>query len=106
MKNQHNTVHSWRRRLFIAFPLLPAVFFALSLTLPALAATVFNSTFPINFTVTNPCNGENVALSGNEHSLLHITFDGNGGFHADEQANLQDVMGVGDQGNTYHAPRV
>ncbi len=38
MKNQHNTVHSWRRWLFIAFPPLAAVMFALALTLPALAA--------------------------------------------------------------------
>jgi hypothetical protein len=70
------------------------------------AATVDNDTFPINFGVTNPCNGENVALSGTEHDTLHITMDSNGGFHGDMQANLENITGVGDQGNTYVAPGV
>ena len=104
MKNQHNTVHSWRRWLFIAFPPLAAVMFALALTLPALAATVYNITYPVSFTITNPCNGENVAVSGNEHDTFHLTFDGHGGVHVVFTANLEGVTGVGDQGNTYRIP--
>ena len=104
MNNPHTTVHTWRRWLFIALPPLAAVLFALALVMPALAATVFNVNSPFNETVTNPCNGENVTISGTEHEMLHVTLDGNGGFHGDMQANLHDVTGVGDQGNTYHVP--
>ena len=104
MKHRHTTRRSWQRRLFMAFPPLAGVLFALALTLPALADKVSNMTVPINFTVTNACNGENVALSGNEHELFHITNDSNGGFHSDIHANMQDVKGVGDQGNTYTIP--
>ena len=104
MKHWHTTLRSWRRWLFIAFPPLAAVLFALALTLPALADQVYNMTVPTNFTVTNPCNGENVALSGNEHETLHTTIDSNGGHHSDIHANLQDVKGIGDQGNTYTIP--
>jgi hypothetical protein len=76
----------------------------LVLTLPALAETVVNMTIPINSTVTNPCNGENVAESGNIHELFHVTIDSNGGYHSDIHVNMQDVKGVGDQGNTYTIP--
>jgi hypothetical protein len=102
MKNQHNNRYSWRRWLFIAFPLLAvAIFFAVRVQ--AQADTIYNQTVPVSFTATN-CNGENVALSGNEHDTFHETFDGSGGVYVDFHANLQDVTGVGDQGNTYHAP--
>src|SRR5229473_1798740 len=104
MKNQHTTVRSWRRWLFIAFPPLAAVLFALALALPALAATVYNITYPVTFSVTNPCNGENIVISGNEHDTLNITSDSNGGLHIVFRGNFQDVTGVGDQGNAYHAP--
>lgn len=77
---------------------------ASALALPAQAATVYNVTYPTNFTVTNPCNGENVVVSGYEHDTLNITYDSNGGFHGDMHANLQGVTGVGDQGNTYTVP--
>ena len=104
MKKQHTTMHSRRRWLFMAFPALAAVLFALVLTLPALADTVYNITYPVTFYVTNPCNGENIVISGNEHDTLNITSDGNGGLHIVFRGNLQDVTGVGDQGNKYHAP--
>lgn len=104
MNNHHPSVHSWRRWLFSALPPLAAVLFALALTLPALAATVFTITSPINETVLT-CNGEEVAFSGNEHETLHVTFDRNGGFHSDVHANFQDVTGVGDQDHTYHVPQ-
>lgn len=105
MTQQHTTRHSWQW-LFIAFPALAAVLMALTLTLPALADTVYNVTYPVSYLIGNPCNGENVVVSGNEHDTYHITYDNNGGYHADMHANLQDVTGVGDQGNTYHIPGV
>jgi hypothetical protein len=104
MKNQPTTVPSWRRWLFIAFPPLAAILFAVALTLPALAATISNVTFPVSFTITNPCNGENVAVSGNEHATVELTFDGSGGVHAVFTANLEDVTGTGSFGNTYQEP--
>jgi hypothetical protein len=68
------------------------------------AATVYNLTHPINATVLNACTGESVVFSGNEHDLFTLTMASNGGFHADQQANYQDVQGVDDQGNTYVIP--
>lgn len=103
MQPQRPSVPSRRRWLFLAVPPLVAALFALALTLPALANTVTNITFPISLTVANPCNGEMVTLSGNEHEVMNVTVDANGGFHAVTIANAQDVTGVGDQGNIYHA---
>src|SRR5947209_4628148 len=104
MKNQHNTVPSWRRWLFVACPPLAAIVFALALTLPALAATIYNSSHPVNFTVTNPCNGEVVTFSGTEHDTFRLTFDSSGGVHVGFHANYQDVTGVGSFGNKYQFP--
>jgi hypothetical protein len=104
MKNQHTSRQLWRRWVLIALAPLAAIVFALALTLPALADTVYNITFPVSFSVVNPCNGETVVVSGNEHDTLHMTMDGNGGFHGVFHMNLQDVSGVGDQGNTYRIP--
>jgi len=104
MNNPHTIVRSLRRWLFMALSPLAAVLFAVALTLPAQAATVYNIIQPVNFTLTNPCNGENVAFSGNEHDTYNLTFDGNGGVHSDFNSNFQDVAGVGDQGNTYYEP--
>jgi len=104
MNNQHNNRYSWRRWLFIAFPPLAAVFFALALTMPALASIVVNFTSPVNITTPNPCNGEMVTASGNEHPTVHSTLDGNGGSHVDVHFNFENVTGVGSFGNTYQIP--
>jgi hypothetical protein len=99
MQNEHTRVHSWRRWLFIAFPPLAAVIFALVLVMPASAAVISNTEFPINITVFVPCAaggaGEDVALSGDIHDLFAITFDSNGGFHATMHDNPQGVSGIG-----------
>jgi hypothetical protein len=79
MNTQHHTAPSWRRWLVLACPPLVAIVCALTLTLPALAAKVFNISYPISGTATNPCNGEVITFSGNEHDTLAITLDGNGG---------------------------
>ena len=104
MNNQHDNTHSWRRLLFIAFPPLAAVLFAFTLTLPALAATVFNVTVPVNLTIGTCNDGEVVTISGLVHEIFLLTFDGSGGVHVDFHENFEDVTGVGSLGNTYHAP--
>jgi hypothetical protein len=101
MKNQHNTTPLGRRWLFMAFPPLAAILFALALVMPALAATVINIDIPISGTgVLNPCNGEILTFSGVDHFTLHLTLDNSGGFHADAHDNIH-VTATGDQGNTY-----
>jgi hypothetical protein len=100
MKNQHTTVHTWRRLLFMAFPPLTAVIFALALVMPAWAATVTNIDIPVSGQVFNPCNGEIVTFSGVDHFTAHVTLDNSGGFHADTHDNIH-VTATGDQGNTY-----
>src|SRR3989454_7208472 len=46
-------------------------------------------------TITNPCNGEDVNVSGNVHVTIGVTIDGNGGSHLCIHINKQDVSGVG-----------
>jgi hypothetical protein len=64
------------------------------------ASTVTTSTiFPISTTTFVPCAnggaGEDVALSGNLHDLLSVTFDGSGGYHLTASDNPQGVTGIG-----------
>lgn len=101
MKNQHTTVRSWRRLLFIAFPPLAAVLFALALVMPASAATVTNITFPISGTgVPNPCNGAILTFSGELHLTFRVTLDSSGGFHLGAEDNIH-VTATDNLGNTY-----
>jgi len=86
MNTSYTTIPSWRRLLFITFPPLAAVIFALALTMPALAA-VENVTFSFTTEIYNPCNGELVNVSGDIHSTFIITSDRNGGFHFTLRAN-------------------
>lgn len=49
----------------------------------------------------NPCNGENVVLSGALHISSTITLNAGGGAEVTNHFNFQDVRGNGDQGNFY-----
>ena len=64
-----------------------------SLALARAESYTFVETFPINF-VTEGCE-ELIELSGQIHSVSHITFDNSGGFHLVTQTNPQGVTGVG-----------
>src|SRR2546426_11590022 len=46
-------------------------------------------------TITNPCNGEDVNVSGNVHVTIGVTIDGNGGSHLCIHINKQDGSGIG-----------
>src|SRR2546428_5526854 len=46
-------------------------------------------------TITNPCNGEDVNVSGNVHMTIGVTTDGNGGSHLRIHINNQDVSRIG-----------
>ena len=105
MKNQHNNRYFLRGWLFIAFPLLAIVMF-FAVRMPAQADTIVNQVVPISFALTNPCNGEAVTFSGNEHITSHLTFDGSGGVHIGNHVNFQDVTGAGSFGNKYQIPAV
>jgi hypothetical protein len=84
MKHQHNTVHHWRRWLFMTFPPLAAVLCALVLVMPAWAATGTNIRFPIRGTgVMNPWNGETLTFNGECHTTLPVTLESSGGWHTE-----------------------
>src|SRR2546425_9373147 len=56
-------------------------------------------------TITNPCNGEDVNVSGNVHVTIGATTDGNGGSHLRIHINNQDVSGIGvDTGSRVQIP--
>ena len=93
-------LHRQRRLVSTGISSLIAVFCALLLVMPALAATVANVTIPISGTVLNPCNGEAVAFSGTDHFTARVTLDNGGGFHLGLHDNIH-VTAIGDQGNTY-----
>src|SRR3989442_8585885 len=46
-------------------------------------------------TITNPCNGEDVNVSGNVHVTIGVTIDGNGGGHLRLYIQNQDGRRVG-----------
>src|SRR2546426_5822501 len=46
-------------------------------------------------TITNPCNGEDVNVSGNVHVTIGVTIDGNGGRHLRLHLTKQKVSGSG-----------
>src|SRR5437773_10156703 len=56
-------------------------------------------------TITNPCNGEDVNVSGNVHVTIGATIDGNGGGHLPIRIHNQDVSGIGaDTGSRQQIP--
>ena len=62
---------------------------------PAYAATT-SSVMPFpEPTITNPCNGEDVNVSGNVHVTIGVTIDGNCGSHLRIHINNQDVSALG-----------
>jgi hypothetical protein len=80
--------------------------FALVLSLVATGAAQADSpncatvTVPVEFTVTNPCNGEVIALTGSETVTNCIFQDASGGSHV-SITDLLRATGVGSLGNKY-----
>ena len=72
----------------------------LGFALKSRASVVVNFDIPVNGTVFNPCNGENVAFTGVDHFTASTTSSRNGGFHLDTHDNVH-VTAIGDEGNTY-----
>jgi hypothetical protein len=53
-------------------------------------------TYPITETVTNPCNGDVVTLTGEGHIVMHTTMDSSGGIHIVDITNtMGPLQGVG-----------
>jgi|ERR1043166_4810565 hypothetical protein len=53
----------------------------IALMTPASADVMSNDTVPINLDLLNPCNGEMIRFTGEEHMLFRLAFDQNGGTH-------------------------
>ncbi len=51
----------------------------IALITPASAEVLSNVTIPASMTVRNPCNGEDVAITGELHAVLRQTMRGDGG---------------------------
>jgi hypothetical protein len=100
MKQNDSIPYLWRRLPLLA-PLLGVVF-ALMLVPPAWAApaTVTNQDIPINTTLSNPCNGESVALSGVAHETSNVISNGSGGLLVMAHLN-GNLTGTGSFGNKY-----
>lgn len=85
---------------------MPSLLAGLSLVLgllratPAHAAVISQVTFPLEFFPINTCNGEIVTVQAQQHVILTLTEDANGGVHADILSNAHG-QGVGTLGNTY-----
>ena len=74
-----------------------------TLTPSALAAVITNESSPFNETVTNPCNGDPIILSGTQRFMVAVTENPAGGILVINQGNLQDVSGVDEiTGASYH----
>src|SRR3989441_9259517 len=53
-------------------------------------------------TITNPCNGEDVNVSGNVHVTIGATIDGNGGGHLRLHNHKQEGSGVRGEAGRRH----
>ncbi len=56
---------------------------------------------PQSSTLTNPCNGEVIELSGTFQIVIHETMDSSGGSHFIIEGNAQGVSGVSTTGTRY-----
>jgi hypothetical protein len=66
--------------------------------------TTTNVTFPFNTVIVNPCTGEPIAFTGENHFVIHTTATPSGTFQTTIHSNLQNVSGVGTvTGTTYRA---
>src|SRR2546425_4751498 len=79
------------RGSFLAF-LTVATMIVSPLAYAATTSTVMPFPTP---TITNPCNGEDVNVSGNVHVTIGVTIDGNGGGHLPIHINKHDGTGGG-----------
>src|SRR2546426_10829841 len=79
------------RGSFLAF-LTVATMIVSPLAYAATTSTVMPFPTP---TIRNPCNDEDVNVSGNVHMTIGVTIDGNGGSHLRHHINNQDVSGIG-----------
>jgi hypothetical protein len=59
------------------------------------ATTTTNVTFPFNVVIPNPCTGEAIAFTGENHFVIHTTATPSGTFETTIHSNLQNVSGVG-----------
>jgi hypothetical protein len=100
MNKRHHTALAWPWRLVRVFPPLAAIVLVFVLVTSASAAQLINQDFPISFSAVNPCNGENVAVSGVLHFTEFQTVGASGNVLTGNHQNLH-LTGVGDQGNTY-----
>jgi hypothetical protein len=96
--------HPFRRRR----SLMTGVFVALCLAAPPAAAAAPAETFTSSVTVptelftVNPCNGEEVTITGTSHVIGHFTVDPAGGTHVVLFAvNGQGLTGTGATGTQY-----
>jgi hypothetical protein len=68
---------------------------------PSFRASAFTqiTNFPIDISIFVPCAtggiGEVIEVSGNLHDIVHVTSDGNGGFHMKTHDSPQGISGVG-----------
>jgi hypothetical protein len=76
--------------------MLAAVLMTAPASVDAQATTVTtNIRFPVDFTLTNQCTGEQIAFSGEAHILVQSSATPSGHFKMTIHSNLQDVTGVG-----------
>jgi hypothetical protein len=69
---------------------------------PAHADVLTNLDVPVASVVSDPCSGEQVALTGRLHLLVSLTSDSGGGVHTQIHSNPQGVEGTAlTSGTTY-----
>src|SRR4051794_5397583 len=103
MQARSRSAHRAPRALLIAVSSAVAAVSAGTVAAPAEAATDYNYTYQVDLPVTNPCNGEEVTVSGTAHEQAHTTYNRNGGAQFTFHVNWAGVSGSGALGNKYRA---
>jgi hypothetical protein len=84
-----------KRLVLTALSFCSAAILVLGTVGSALAAQVLNEQVPVDGTITNDCNGEQVAFQGFIHIREAVTTDASGGQHISITENGHDITGVG-----------
>jgi hypothetical protein len=95
------------KRILAGLSLVGSVGLAAAMPGAALAAQVFHQDIPINATVSNPCDTDDVDtinITGDINVLENVPPDGQGGFNATIHENGQGLGGVDNDGNKYNLP--
>lgn len=66
------------------------------------SAKAYSNIYPIDMSIYNPCSGEMIRFTGDEHRVENVFTDSNEGGHIIVRTNFQNVVGIGEISGTVY----